>query len=521
LSLISKLVLNSSNYVVNNTKKKIFSQNTCCIYFLYHFDLGSDFLINGISKDRFEEIKNDLENSIRKEELKITRKETVIMDTPMQLRDVHPEGYPIYKDYLKMDIVLSNQPIKFNTESKCPMELKMAKIYMFDTGIATVTLQFELNFKNEGLNKSEVYHAYKKIYSKVIDLLKQEAASTETDSEIGLNEVSDWKPDWKHIYEDLEHIYEIIKKIRGNFKEKTKSTEGQEWSLLPYTLFAEGQEWTLSPYTLFCLPKIDKTKIKEFFPLLHLREEINDLSATIENNEQLKETDDQYNMESDDNHFITDVEAALLIDKYEQNMEIYVRILELCSYIYLSTLLFQKYLSTELDQLSKSFDSFNKTIDKPGMLDQRILHIDKLRIRAIYIQQLKYQFYILMWEDTDKIFEKILEDAWETEKELYTKIRDATDLLNSGYQSLQDRRQNKSDKKINNGLSLLQMLAIPLTLVFTLLTIADDSSICNLFQERWNYICEDNTLFVKLLLITLVFSIPSVIIAYYKYLRLT
>ena len=122
------------------------------------------------------------------------------------------------------------------------------------------------------------------------------------------------------------------------------------------------------------------------------------------------------------------------------------------------------YLLSYIDRLSKLIGSFDNTIDKRMSIKERIWHIDKLRMRAIFITQLKDQFYIFMWEDTYKIFENILEHVWKTGEEHYEKITAQTELLNSTYQALHDREQHKLDTKVNNGLSLLQVLAIPLTI---------------------------------------------------------
>jgi hypothetical protein len=209
--------------------------------------------------------------------------------------------------------------------------------------------------------------------------------------------------------------------------------------------------------------------------------------------------------------------AALLIDNYREDIESYVRLLEFCSYIWLSAFLFRSYLVKELDQISKPKlpDSFGNTINKRDNTEELISKINKLRIRSIYIQQIKYQSLLSLWDNADVIFEKILENAWQTDKTLYSKIGEQAELLNSIYQYLHDKKQNKLNSKINNGLSFLQVISIPLALLFTLLTWSDDSSICGYLKLN----CEVNHDFILPIIIAFGLSIPISIYVYIKHLK--
>ena len=323
------MVQDISTHSTNNLKEgNILSQNMCVICFLYHFDLDSKYVIDGINENDFREIKDEIEEIIGKELIKITYNEKMIMKTPAYLRNINPNDYPINKGYLSMDIKLSNQVKSSSKDYRYHMELIMAYIDLFDTGVATVNLQFELNFE-EGLDSFGIYNAYEKIYSKIRDSLKEKQIESE---ELSI----------------LKQIHDIIKNIRNKLR------KGE--------LYNEGQEWTLSQYPLFCLPKIHVNKLKKLFSLLYLKPKIDDLEEKIQYDPQLKETIDQYSTNSKDNHFIPMWNAALLIDNDRENIESYVKLLELCSYIWLSAFLFRSYLINELDRMSKQFDSSNNLI---------------------------------------------------------------------------------------------------------------------------------------------------------------
>ena len=110
----------------------------------------------------------------------------------------------------------------------------------------------------------------------------------------------------------------------------------------------------------------------------------------------------------------------------------------------------------------------------------------------------------------------ILENAWQTEKTLYTKITEQAEFLNSMYYYLQDKKQNKLNSKISNGLSFLQIMSIPLALFFTLLTWSDDSSICGFFKLD----CTTNHDFVLPIIIIFILSMPICYYVYIKHLKL-
>lgn len=168
-----------------------------------------------------------------------------------------------------------------------------------------------------------------------------------------------------------------------------------------------------------------------------------------------------------------------------------------------------------MDNLSKSFDSIDDNMYKHGKFEEEISIMDKLRIRAIYIKRMKHQFFLYLWENTDLIFDKILEDAWQTERELYTKIDEEVEFLDSMYKYLQDRKQNKLNSKISNGLSLLQIMSIPLAIAFALLTWTNTSSICSVFSQ----FCQDGQ-DIYALVGALGLSIFGCLYIYKKYLRL-
>ena len=78
----------------------------------------------------------------------INHEEEIMMNTPVDRQDVHPKGYPVRKAYLHMEVNLSNQSktIATDKELKYDIQLKKPYIDLFDTGVATVTLQFKLKF---------------------------------------------------------------------------------------------------------------------------------------------------------------------------------------------------------------------------------------------------------------------------------------------------------------------------------------------------------------------------------------
>ena len=193
-------------------------------------------------------------------------------------------------------------------------------------------------------------------------------------------------------------------------------------------------------------------------------------------------------------------------------------LLELSSYIYLSAVLFRSLLGKELDNFSKSFDSFDDNMYKHDKIEKEISIMDKLRIRAIYIKRMKYQFFLYLWENTDLIFDKILEDAWQTERELYTKIDEEIEFLDSMYKYLQDRKQNKLNSKISNGLSLLQIMSIPLAIAFALLTWSNDNVFSQLVQNEKSNVFALQIIYA--LFGALVLSIFGCLYIYKKYLRL-
>ena len=67
-------------------------------------------------------------------------------------------------------------------------------------------------------------------------------------------------------------------------------------------------------------------------------------------------------------------------------------------------------------------------INKHNNIEELISKINKLKIRSIYIQQIKYQSLLSLWENSEIIFEMILENAWQTEKTLYTKITEQAEF---------------------------------------------------------------------------------------------
>jgi hypothetical protein len=279
----------------SNLNTNILAQNTCHICFLYHFDLGSKkYLIEGIHKEDFKDIKNKIEEVIGNELVKITYNEKIIMKTPMYLKNINPKDYPISKGYLHIDINLSNQGRSIISK-EYEMSLFVAHIDLFDTGVTTVNLQFKLDFTSK-LDPIEIFHAYEKIYSKIREPLRQEQIkSIKTDSNLESDELS-----------ILKQIYEVIKSIRKKFE------KGE--------LYTEGAEWSLAPYPLFCIPKIQKERLDEFFSLLYLKPQVN-LDNILGKNQEICDTKEQYSVESEDNHFITMVNAALLIDNDERDIE--------------------------------------------------------------------------------------------------------------------------------------------------------------------------------------------------------
>jgi len=381
--------------------------------------------------------------------------------TPTYLRKINPTEYPVEgKGYLNMVIKLSNHNKSLkSTEFHFRLELILAEIYLFDTGVATVNLEFEIVFDTE-LEPKGILAAYKMIYNKIKEpLSKKQDVNIRDDKKAETEALS-----------ELNRIYNIIKNIINNvgiWKEGEKAH-----------LLAGGQAWTLAPYTLFCIPKIHIDKVTKFFSLLYLDENISNSDPIIAKNLHLEDFDKQYNESTDNHHFITNVKAALLIDNDKSDIEVYVDYIKFCSYIYLSAVLFRSYLVTKLDDLSKEFDTYTYNINKSENIQNKILEVDKLRMKAISIIQLKYQFYLYLWDETDLIFDKILEEAWHTEVELYQRIKETIELLDSIYQSLANRKQTELNSKITNGLSLLTVMGIPFALFFAALTWSNSDSMC-------------------------------------------
>lgn len=488
----------------------------CCIYFLYHFDLGSKYLEDGIDKKEFCAISDVIENTIKIDLIEeITYNDDLTIKIPTYLREVNPENYPIGIRNLHIELKLSDQDKSSTSQDGYTMNLAKAHIILFDTGVATVSLKFELNFGKE-INPMRVYYAYKKIYCKVKECLNENGIEHKKNSE----ELTIFKK-----------IDDIIKDIRE------KLLIGQA------NLYVFGDESSLSPMPLFWIPKMEWNKSKQFFSLLYLKPQLNNdnLDWRIQTNDQLKEVKSTY-CDPNENHFACTWNAALLIDNDMENIETYLGLLELSSYIWLAAYLLVDALEDiiEKDIIFKvgieeeRIEKNNEERIEKNNEEVLIKKINKLRGRSYYIQQIKHTSLLSLWGNSVEIFDKILEDAWQTEKTLYAKIEEQAEFLNSMFQSMYEDKQNKLNSKISNGLSLLQAMSIPLVLFLTLLTLSNDSSICSINSSttipapsndtvnkdnaaNW---CTNNDTLLRIMILLLVVSILGSFIWYKKSLEI-
>jgi hypothetical protein len=451
---------------------------TFYLYLHIPFDIG--FKLGNISESTLQMIREALEN-VDKEKIMIIKKTEIIKPKPLQ--EIFKAESNISQMVVRINLndLISNKILETD---KSKVNFTDSYINLYDTGIGIGHFKFQFVLDTE-ISPSRIYQAFLCIFQQ-LETLERELKPGEKEPSLS-NEVRG-----------------VITKLRQIGHKTTLNKDTVDDDAIEELFIRKVSSPIFYIYPLFYLPSVENIhKAKEYICLSFLRPE---------NKEVVQheiESAISYNTQYFANEFlIVKWDAALAggssVD--EITCESFQNILETCSYIWNSMYIIDGYISNDLKKLTTGH--FTLEIEKAK---KNLNQIQMLRVEATKIQGIYSDIIVSLWASATQVFEKILTNSWNISG-LQKSLQEKIDLLTYLYDYIVDESQNKLNTKISNGLSLLQIMSIPLTIVFALLTWDPESSIWK------HYSMEDSS--VYWLLSALVLSIIGCLFTYKRYLRL-